>query len=349
MIAWVFDTINTPDIDYQQAARVKQTQLTKPEGALGELELLAIRLAAMQQTQAPSLENISVSIFASDHGIANENVSAFPQSVSVEMVKNFSAGGAAVNVLSRFMQADFEVIDVGLAQDLSLPMVRIEKLTHGTANFLYAPAMTTTQLNHALNAGKKAIQRALSKNTQLFIGGEMGIGNTTSAAAIACRLLQQPPSKLVGSGTGVNSQTIKHKISIVEQALITHQTHLTTPLSILQHLGGFEIVALVGAYLFAAQNQLPVLVDGFIATTAALIAARLNPQVTPWFFYGHQSQEKGHLLILTALNAKPLLNLSMRLGEASGALVAVPLLKMACKLHNEMATFEQADINNKNN
>ncbi len=349
MMEWLFDRIIAPDIDYQQAAGVKQSQLTKPKGALGDLELVAIRLAAMQQSLTPSVDRIFVSIFASDHGIANDNVSAFPQSVSVEMVKNFSAGGAAVNVLSRFMQADFEVIDVGLMQDLSLPMVRIEKLTHGTANFLQAPAMTEVQLNHALNAGKHAIERALSKNTQLFIGGEMGIANTTSAAAISCSLLQQPSSKLVGAGTGINSQTIAHKIAIVDQALTKHQAHLTTPLSILQHLGGFEIAALVGAYLFAAQNQLPILVDGFIATTAALIAARLNPQVTPWFFYGHQSQEKGHQLILTALNATPLLNLSMRLGEGSGALVAVPLLKMACKLHNEMATFEQADINNKNN
>ncbi|MCK4493120.1 MAG: nicotinate-nucleotide--dimethylbenzimidazole phosphoribosyltransferase, partial [Methylococcales bacterium] len=342
-------TIISPDAHYQQAARVKQIQLTKPEGALGALELLAIRLAAMQQTYTPTLARISVSIFASDHGIANENVSAFPQSVSVEMVKNFSAGGAAVNVLSRFIQADFEVIDVGLVQDLSLPMVRIEKLTHGTANFLQAPAMSKVQCNYALNAGKNAIQRALSKNTQLFIGGEMGIGNTTSAAAISCSLLQQPPSELVGAGTGINSQTIEHKIAIVDQALIKHHANLTTPLSILQHLGGFEIAALVGAYLFAAQNQLPVLVDGFIATSAALIAARLNPQVIPWFFYGHQSQEKGHQLILTALNAKPLLSLSMRLGEASGALVAVPLLQMACKLHNEMATFEQTKMNNNNN
>ncbi|MCK5898400.1 MAG: nicotinate-nucleotide--dimethylbenzimidazole phosphoribosyltransferase [Methylococcales bacterium] len=345
---WIFDTIVSPDVDYQQAAFQKQSQLTKPEGSLGDLESLAIRLAAMQQTHTPTLERLSVSVFASDHGIANENVSAFPQSVSVEMVKNFSNGGAAVNVLSRFMQADFEVVDVGLLQDLSLPMVQTDKLAHGTANFLQMPAMTEVQLHHALNAGKKAIQRALLKKAQLFIGGEMGIGNTTSAAAIACGILKQSPDELVGAGTGVSLQAIQSKITIVGQGLMRHQSHLTSPLSILQHLGGFEIAALVGAYLFAAQNKLPVLVDGFIATTAALVAVKINPQVAHWFFYGHQSKEKGHSLILMALKAKPLLNLSMRLGEASGALVAVPLLQMACKLHNEMATFEQTEINNNN-
>jgi nicotinate-nucleotide--dimethylbenzimidazole phosphoribosyltransferase len=341
---WLFDPVIAPNTYFEQSAQQRQNQLTKPKGALGDLELLAIRLAAMQRTRSPTLERISVSVFAGDHGISTENVSAFPETVTLEMVKNFAEGGAAVNVLSRFMWAKFEVIDVGLSQMVPLKNVISDKMALGTANFLHQPAMTCDQMNYALMAGRKSVQRAFSLKSQLFIGGEMGISNTTSAAALACALLHQAPHQLVGAGTGLSSKAIAHKTSIVEQGLKKHQGFLNTPLDILQRLGGFEITALVGAYIFAAQYQLPVLVDGFITTVAALIAIRLNPDVASWFFYAHQSEEKGHSIVLNALKVKPLLNLSMRLGEASGALVAVPLLQMACKLHNEMATFKQAHI-----
>ena len=341
---WLFDAVIAPDDAFKERAQQRQNQLTKPEGALGKLELLAIRLAAMQQSLSPTLERISVSVFAGDHGITAENISAFPQTVTAEMVKNFAEGGAAVNVLSRFTSASFEVVDVGLSQMISLKNIIVDKMALGTANFLQQSAMTVDQMDYGLMAGRKAVQRAFTLKSQLFIGGEMGIGNTTSAAALACALLNTPPHLLVGAGTGLDSKAISHKIHIVELGLKKHRNFLITPLDILQRLGGFEIAALVGAYVFAAQYQLPVLVDGFIATVAALIAVRLNPQVAPWFFYAHQSEEKGHAIVLNALNVKPLLNLSMRLGEASGALVAVPLLQMACKLHNEMATFEQAHI-----
>lgn len=341
---WLFDNIIKPDAHFEQLAQQKQKQLTKPEGSLGRLETLAIHFAAMQQTTTPILDRISVSVFASDHGIACENVSAFPQAVSIDMVKNFAAGRAAVNVLANSINADFEVIDVGLLQTLSLPQVIVDKSALGTANFLHYPAMTLEQLNHALIAGKNATTRVLSKKSQLLIGGEMGIANTSSATAVACALLKQAPRFLTGAGTGLSPKAIRYKIKLIEQALKQHQQHLTTPLEILQVLGGFEIAALVGAYIFAAQKQLPVLVDGFIATVAALVAIRLNPNVQNWLIYSHQSEEKGHSFILQALNAKPLLSLSMRLGEASGAIIAVPLIQMACKLHNEMATFEQARI-----
>jgi nicotinate-nucleotide--dimethylbenzimidazole phosphoribosyltransferase len=344
---WLFNPVAAPSSNFAQLAELRQTQLTKPAGALGRLEEIAIRLAAMQQTEQPSLERVWISIFAADHGIAGEAVSAFPQAVTVEMVKNFTQGGAAINVLARYLQADFEVVDVGLLQTMTHDTVIVDKSCCGTANFLQQRAMTLAQLTHALNAGKSAVQRALAKQTQLFIGGEMGIANTTSASAISCALLNQAPQLLTGAGTGLNDEAIFHKTVLIQIALNKHHDLLDSPLAILQTLGGFEIAALVGAYIFAAQQQLPVLIDGFIATVAALVAIKINPAVQSWFFYAHQSDEKGHQLLLQALQVKPLLNLSMRLGEGSGAAVAVPLLRMACQLHNEMATFAQAHITTK--
>ncbi len=341
---WLYDPIENPDVHFASLARQHQKKLSKPQGSLGQLEDIVIALAGMQKTIHPVLNRIWVSVFAADHGITTENVSAFPQTVTVDMVRNFTEGGAAVNVLSKFIHAHFEVIDVGLSQTLDLPKLIVDKLSQGTANFLNRPAMNIDQLEHALNAGKNAVTRAVSKKSQLFVGGEMGIGNTTSATAIACALLNQNPKVLTGSGTGLTEEAIKHKTNLIKQALLKHRKNLTTPLEILQFLGGAEIAALVGAYIFASQKQLPVLIDGFIATIAALVAIKVNPKVRRWFFYAHQSGEQGHQFILEELNAKPLLDLSMRLGEASGAVVAVPLLQMACKLHNEMATFEQAQI-----
>jgi nicotinate-nucleotide--dimethylbenzimidazole phosphoribosyltransferase len=344
MSAWLAATIVPPDEKFAQLAREHQAQLTKPHGSLGQLETLAIQLSAMQQTLTPAVEKIFVSIFAADHGIAAEGVSAFPQAVTVEMVKNFVAGGAAVNVLSRYLQADFEVVDVGLLQTLSLTAVRMDKTACGTANFCQQPAMTNTQLHHALNAGKAAVQRAMDKQVQLFIGGEMGIANTSSATAIACAILGKKAVALTGAGTGLDSQAIVNKAKIIQMALDKHQPLLTDSFAILQTLGGFEIAALVGAYLFAASQQLPVLIDGFIATVAALVAIKINPPAQAWFIYAHHSNEQGHTLILQALNVQPLLALSLRLGEASGALTAVPLLQMACRLQAQMATFAQAHI-----
>jgi len=341
---WLSDPIEKPDVHFASLARQHQKKLTKPQGSLGQLEILAIRLAAMQKTRNPVLNRVWVSVFAADHGIAAENVSAFPQAVTVDMVKNFSSKGAAVNVLSKFIRAHFEAIDVGLLQTLDLPNLIVDKLSQGTANFLNRPAMNIDQLEHALNAGRNAVSRALSKKSHLFIGGEMGIGNTSSATAMICALLKENPKALTGAGTGLSGDAIKHKTNLIKQALTKHRKNLGTPLEVLQYLGGSEIAALVGAYIFAAQNKLPVLVDGFIATTAALLAIRINPHVGRWFFYAHKSEEKGHQAVLEELNARPLLNLSMHLGEASGAIIAVPLFQMACKLHNEMATFEQAQI-----
>jgi len=341
---WLFHDIGAPDADFYRQALDRQAQLTKPPGSLGLLEDAAVRLAAMQRRDRPQLERIHVSVFAADHGIAEESVSAFPQAVTVEMVKNFAAGGAAVNVLARHVSADFEVIDVGLLQPVDLPNVIADRAGAGTANFKLFPAMTAEQLALALSAGKSAVDRAIASRADIFIGGEMGIANTASASALAAALLNLPTIQITGAGTGLNAVQIEHKAAIIASALLKHQAFLSSPLAILQHLGGFEIAALTAAYIGAAQQGLPVLVDGFICSVAALLAARINPACDEWFFYGHHSEEKGHKIVLEALKARPLLNLNMRLGEASGAVTAVPILQMACRLHNEMATFAQANI-----
>lgn len=336
--------VNPPDLAFYKKALNRQALLTKPLGSLGLLEDIAVRLAAMQKTEQPTIEKVWVSVFAADHGIAAESVSAFPQVVTAEMVKNFVRDGAAVNVLSRFVKAHFEVIDLGLVNTVDLDAVIVARAGNGTANFAKQVAMTEMQLQIALNAGKAAVSRALEQQMQLFIAGEMGIANTTSASAIACVLTGLSVKQLTGAGTGLNDEAIIHKAKVIQQALLLHQKFLETPLKVLQYLGGFEIAALVGAYIFAAQQGLPVLIDGFITSVAALLAVKINPDTQPWFFYAHRSQEKGHQLVLDQLQATPLLDLNMRLGEASGAVAAVPLLQMACKLHNEMATFEQAEI-----
>jgi len=333
-----------PDQGFYQKALNKQAQLTKPLGSLGLLEDIAVRLAAMQKTEKPAIEKVWVSVFAADHGIAEESVSAFPQVVTTEMVKNFANESAAVNVLSRFVNADFEVIDVGLLAAVDISGIIVERAGNGTANFAKQAAMTEEQLKIALTTGKSAVERAIKQQSQLFIGGEMGIANTTSASAIAVALTGLPVAQLTGAGTGLGEVAIQHKAKIIQQSLILHQNFLENPLKVLQYLGGFEIAALLGAYIFSAQQGLPVLIDGFICSVAALLAVKINPETKSWFFYAHRSQEKGHQIVLEQLQASPLLDLNMRLGEGSGAVAAVPLIQMACKLHNEMATFEQAEI-----
>ena len=344
---WLNDNVALPDEQYYKKAIDRQKLLTKPLGSLGLLEDIAVRLAAMQKTEQPTIDNIWVAVFAADHGIAEESVSAFPQCVTTEMVKNFINNGAAVNVLCNYVKANFEVIDVGLIKAIDESGIVVARAGNATANFAKLAAMTEDQMQIALAAGKSAVERAIDHQAQLFIGGEMGIANTTSASALAVTLTGINAGQLTGAGTGLANNEIQHKATIIKNAIKLHQKYLTSPLKILQYLGGFEIAALVGAYIFAAQQRLPVLIDGFISSVAALVAVKIAPQANEWFFFAHCSQEKGHKHILKHLKARPLLDLNMRLGEGSGAVTAVPLLQMACKLHSEIATFKQAGISTK--
>jgi len=326
------------------AALARQARLTKPPGSLGRLESLAVRLAALQARDDPRAERFWIAVFAADHGVAEEGVSAFPPAVTRAMAANFARGGAAINVLARQLGAPLEVVDVGILEPADDPGIIPARAGRGTANFTREPAMSEAQLEACLTAGAASIARALESGAQVFIGGEMGIGNTTTASALACALLDLPPEALAGPGTGLGPAGIRHKREVIARALAHHAEALNSPREILRRLGGFEIAALTGAYLHAAAARMPVLVDGFIASVAALIATRLEPACRDYLLFAHRSGEPGHGVILTALAAEPLLDLSLRLGEGSGAALAGLLLRAACTLHNEMATFDEAGV-----
>ena len=328
-----------------QQAKERQAQLTKPSGSLGKLEELAILFSAIQKTQQPTVDKVHITIFAADHGIAAEGVSAFPQVVTTEMVKNFSRGGAAISVLAKEQNAKLEVVDLGTVVGAGeLEGVISNRIAKGTANFSQQAAMTEEQLEKAFQAGEAAVQRALDADANVFIGGDMGIANTTSATALACAYLSKAATEIAGAGTGLDKAGISHKAQVIQQALEKHQASALNATDILRFFGGFEIAALTGAYLYAAQKGLPVVVDGFITTVAALAAVKINSECANWFIYSHQSHEQGHKLILNALNAEPLINLNMRLGEGSGAAIAIPLLRQACAIHSNMATFAEAGV-----
>lgn len=342
---WLHDAVKELNTSARDAAIARQGQLTKPPGALGRLEELAIRLAGMQGVTLPSVEHVAICIFAGDHGVAAENVSAFPQAVTAEMIKNFARGGAAIAVAARTLGAELEVINLGTAFDAGeWPNVRNYALGRGTANFAQEAAMTESQLSAALHAGRESVLRAVKTGMQLYIGGEMGIANTTSAAALACVLLNMSPQQLAGPGTGLDASGVSHKAEVIARALQLHIQTETDTFETLRRLGGFEIAALSGAFMACAQAGIPVLVDGYIATVAALIAARIQSDAADWFIFAHRSAEPGHIRMLEALNAEPLLQLGMRLGEGSGAALAVPILRMACALHSGMATFAEAGV-----
>lgn len=328
-------------------AQARQALLTKPPGSLGRLEELSIQLAAMQHTSRPQLNRVHISVFAADHGVAEEGISAFPQSVTTEMINNFVRGGAAISVLAQTLNASLEVINLGTVSDSDVPGVMNRRIGPGSANFTIEPAMTPEQLVDALDIGRQVAVAAAGNGCELFIGGDMGIGNTTTATALACALLPAPVEDLVGPGTGLNADGITHKADVIRRALARHRASLNNPLEILRCLGGFEIAALAGAYIACAQAGIPVLVDGFITGVASLVASALCPDTRDWLLFSHTSAEPGHSRVLQALHAKPLIDLGMRLGEGSGAAVAVPLLRLACDLYNRMATFDTAGVSTK--
>ena len=342
---WWLNPCKPVNADIVEQAAARQQQLTKPAGSLGQLEAVAVQLAGLQGQVKPTLKEIWIAIFAGDHGVVAEGVSAFPQEVTGQMLLNFVSGGAAISVLARQLGAQLEVVDLGTVNPaLNLAGVRHLNIGPGTANFVQGAAMTQAQGELALQAGRDSVLRARATGAQLFIGGEMGIGNTTAASALACALLDCPVVHLTGPGTGLNAEGVSHKAQVIERALALHAAQRGDALQTLFNLGGFEIAALVGAYLACAQEGVAVLVDGFICTVAALVAVRLNPACREWLLFGHRGAELGHRHVLETLGAEPLLELGLRLGEGSGAALAVPLLRLACDLHGQMATFAEAAV-----
>lgn len=340
---WLDDDLRPIDTRAVEVARARQETLTKPPGSLGDLEALAIRLAGWQHRDRPSVERVHITVFAGDHGVAAEGVSAFPQAVTVEMLRNFARGGAAISVLARCLGATFEVVNLGTARAVT-GGVHDNWLGPGTASFARDAAMSEAQLAAALAAGRQSVERAVAADAQLYIGGEIGIANTTAAAALACALLPAEPEALAGPGTGLDAEGVARKAAVIRRSLQHHAGALGSAAEILRRLGGFEIAALAGAYVRCAQLGLPAVIDGFIATAAALIARQLRPGAEAWWLFAHRSREPGHAALLAALNARPLLDLGMRLGEGSGAAMAVPLLRLACELHSGMATFAEAGV-----
>ncbi|MBE9516212.1 MAG: nicotinate-nucleotide--dimethylbenzimidazole phosphoribosyltransferase [Proteobacteria bacterium] len=345
---WWREPVKSLDTKSHEAAQQRQQQLTKPPGSLGQLEKIAERLAAMQGCEKPALDNVVISVFAADHGIAEEGVSAFPQEVTAEMVRNFARGGAAISVLANELGARLEVINVGTVAEIeSLQGVIDQRVAPGSANFAKQAAMTPEQLQQALAAGYEAAERAHKEGCQCFIAGEMGIANTSPATAIASALLQCDAVEIVGPGTGLDQDGVNRKAEIIQRALELHKLDGDDALQVLQYVGGLEIAAIVGAYIRCAQLGIPVVVDGFIASAAAMVALELSPFTADWVFYAHASAEPGYRRMMEALNANPLLDLGLRLGEGSGAATSVAILRLAVALHNGMATFAEASVSEK--
>ena len=328
------------DVSAMEAARRRWDALTKPRGSLGRLEELGVALAGMTGRVPPVVTDKTIFLFAGDHGVAAEGVSAYPAAVTAQMVQNFLDGGAAINVLARQAGASLVVVDAGIAADLpSHPRLIDGKVARGTGNIVREPAMTRQQAERSVDLGRAAFQPC-----QLAGIGEMGIGNSTSAAAIVAAATGRPASDVVGRGTGVDDGALSRKVTAAEQALALHRPDAGDGWSLLTKLGGFEIGAMAGAMLATAAARVPIVLDGFISTAAAMIAVRLCPAAKNYLIAGHRSAEKGHAIALAELGLRPLLDLDMRLGEGTGAAIAFQVIEAACRTMREMATFESAGV-----
>jgi nicotinate-nucleotide--dimethylbenzimidazole phosphoribosyltransferase len=351
----LLDSIAAPDEAALAAARRHLDTLTKPPGSLGRLEDLAARLAALQR-DTPHVEAPVVFVFAGDHGVVAEGVSAYPQTVTAQMVENFLAGGAAINVLALQAGARVIVADLGVAAghwrprtdvpDHARPIAQFmdRKIASGTANMTIGPAMSREQALAAIEAGAALAAEAADAGADLFATGEMGIGNTTAASAITAAITGREADRVTGSGTGIDDDTWRRKVNVVRRALAVNKPDRDDPLGVLAAVGGFEIAGLVGVILAGAARRIPIALDGFIATSAALIAATLAPAARHALFASHRSAEPGHAIALNTLGLEPYLDLGLRLGEGTGAALFIHLARGACRIYRDMATFKSAGV-----
>ncbi|MGA2091395.1 MAG: nicotinate-nucleotide--dimethylbenzimidazole phosphoribosyltransferase [Endomicrobiales bacterium] len=340
-----FDAI--PPIDQTIAEKVqhKIDFLTKPVGSLGLLESIAKRMALIRGTVSPKISKKRVYVFAADHGIAREGVSAYPPEVTKEMVHNFLTGGAAVNVFGRHTGVEVCVVDAGVMSDTvsDSPQFISRKVTNGTKNFSKEPAMTQLQVEQAIKNGMDLARAAIDEGTDILVIGDMGIGNTTTATAI-CTAAGFPLNDLADIGTVIDAQTLEHKKNTIRKAIEMHNPDRHDPLDILRTVGGSCIASMVGMIMTAASRHVPVVLDGYPVTTAAILATMINPAVKDYLFAGHLSAVKGHKHLLGSLGLEPILQLNMRLGEGTGGVLAVSIIEAALKMLNEMATFESAGV-----
>lgn len=344
----ILSRIQPLDENAMQAARQRQNTLTKPPGSLGILEELSIKAAGIQGKPIPVIKDKAVIVMAGDHGVVAEGVSAFPSEVTPQMVVNMLQSGAAINVLSKHVGARVILVDMGVASELPAHENLISrKVRSGTSNFVDGPAMSRDEAVQSILTGAEIVKTEIAKGLDILATGEMGIGNTTPSAAIAVALSGKPANEVVGRGTGVDDQGLQRKIEVVETGIEINKPDPQDGLDVLSKVGGFEIAGLVGVILGAAENKVLVVVDGFISTAAAMIAMTLSPQVKDYLIAGHCSQEFGHAKMLKWLGLCPVLDLELRLGEGTGAVLAMSVVEASCKIISDMATFTEAGVSDK--
>jgi nicotinate-nucleotide--dimethylbenzimidazole phosphoribosyltransferase len=330
-----------------EAARTRQQELTKPAGSLGRLEDIAIQIAGITGQPLPKIERKAVIVMAGDHGVTVEGVSAYPSEVTPQMVYNFLRGGAAINALAHYAGAKVIIVDIGVAADIAHPDLLSRKVAYGTANMAKGPAMTQAQMVEAIGVGMNVFEAQFEQGVDLVATGDMGIGNTTSSSAIAAALLRKPVVLVTGRGTGINDEQLAHKIQVIETALEHNKPDPRDPFDVLMKVGGLEIAGLVGVIIAAAARRVPIVIDGLISGAAALIAVEMNPAIGAYLLASHTSVEQGHLLMLERMGLAPLLDLKLRLGEGTGAVLAMSIIEAALRAHNEMATFSEAGVSEK--
>jgi len=344
----VMDRIGLPDEAAMAAARQRLDRLTKPPGSLGRLEELAVWLAGVTGRVRQRLDKRTVVLMAADHGVVAEGVSAYPPTVTAQMVANFLRGGAAINALARQARARVLVVDVGVAADLPPQEgLLVRKVAMGTRNLAQGPAMTREEALQAIEVGIEVAGEEIARGAQVLATGDMGIGNTTPSAAIIAALTGRPVAEVTGRGTGLDDEGLRRKVAVIESALSLNCPDPSDPLDVLAKVGGYEIAGLVGVCLRGAAERVPVVLDGLIAGAAALVAVRLCPRVRPFLLASHCSAEPGHRYALEAMGLRPLLDMGMRLGEGTGACLALHLLDAALAIVDEMATFEEAGVDDR--
>ena len=343
----VCGSIKPIDEYWISAAQAKQLTLTKPPGSLGVLEEVGNRLASILETIAFGPLSKRIYVVAADHGVSREGVSAYPSEVTAQMVHNFIRGGAAINVLARHCGIELKIVDAGVTFDFpeESDLIR-EKIVRGTSDIIDGPALTRDQAEQSILVGIKLSKKAKEDGIKLLGIGDMGIGNTTSASAITAVLTGLPIATVTGRGTGVDDTRLAHKIEVIERAIEVNRPNQSDPTDVLSKVGGAEIGVMAGIVLGASAERIPIMSDGFIATAAAALAIALSPIVRDYLFLAHQSQEPGHVALINHLNLKPLLSLDMRLGEGTGAALAMHIVEAAAKILSEMATFDSAGITN---
>ena len=344
LIKTIIGRIEPIDAEAGEAARRHLDSLTKPPGGLVRLEEIAIRIAAITGEAAPDLSRRAVVVMAGDHGVCEEGVSAYPAEVTPQMVLNFLTGGAAVNVFARQAGADVVCVDIGVNADLEHPELISRKIRRGTANMTREPAMLRSEAAAAIAAGAELAGELAGQGYRMIATGEMGIGNTTASAALCAVLAGMTVEEAVGLGTGIDEERRRHKIEVVRRALETNAPDKADALDTLAKVGGLEIAGLAGVILGAAAHRIPVVIDGYISSAAALVACRLGPQAADYVLGSHLSGEQGHRLLLERLGLAPLLHLDMRLGEGTGAVLGFHLIDAAMSIMREMATFESAGV-----